>query len=151
MTNNRACVRPACSDVLANFVNIQVPGEKVKEYQNFEVMRESLLKNVEGDSILLDYLSNLDVQEQMIPVVIGQFANTFKNLVVKQLANSDSEYDLDGFNFDLQLPWLKPVVSGCCQLNPNHEFVRNFSIFWDQVKDFPEKVRKEKEKIKKRK
>ena len=149
MTNYRACARPACSDVLANFASIQVAGEKVKEYQNFEVMRESLLKNVEADSILLNYLSNLDVQEKMIPVVIGQFVNTFKNLVVKQqLANSDSDTDSDddGFNFDL--PWLKPVVS---MLNPNHEAIRHFSTFWDQLKDVPEKVRKEKQKIKNKK
>ena len=144
MTNNRACERPTSSYVVDNSTNIQVPGQKV-DYQNFEAMRESLLKNVEGDSILLDYLSNLDVHEQMVPVAIDQFINTFKNLVVKQqLANSDD--DAQGFNFDP--PWLKPVVS---MLNPNLEAVKFVSTFCDLLNEVSEKVRKEKQKIKKRK
>ena len=133
--------------MLANFANIQVPGQNVKEYQNFENMRENLLKNVEDDSIVLDYLNNLDEQEQMFPVVLGQFVNMFKNMVLKQeLNNSDSDDDQDEVKFDL--PWLQPVVS---MLNPNHEAIRFFSTFWDQVKDVPEKVRIEKQRIKKRK
>ena len=137
--------RPTCAEVLANFGNFQLTKRRVKEHESFETMRNDVLKNVEDDSIILEYLSKLDEHAQTLPEIVGNFITTITNNAAKQLDIVDDDQDeredeefqefRSGLLDNAVEIVRQPILS---LLNPNHEIVKAALTVLDVCKDSAE-------------
>ena len=137
MLDSRPAKRPSCFDILGSFGSFQMSKEQLKNYPEFDAMRDLMKANVEanGDSILLDYLSDLDEQGPILPKIFGNLKDTFIRAVQGTSAQNEQGYDQQG-----QQP-MKTLF------NTNHHFVRAVSNLWEELREVPENIRKEKERF----
>ena len=113
----------------------------------------SMLNPNNGLFVILEHLSKLDEQVQILPPNIKDFLKTFQNNGVKQqraIAEDDQGTTVEDKKEEDKLSEvLKNSIASL--FNPNNEVVKHFLTFFDQVRDLPENIEKAQERFKNKK